>query len=100
MRRDRSEDERRREVEGWRASRQGADAYARGKDYSAWSLRQWAKALKSRDLVVAPPRFVRLEVATPAKAELVVEIGSARIRVTSGFDRALLRDVVAALGAV
>jgi hypothetical protein len=40
--------------------------------------------------------FVRLESA-PRGAALVVEVGSARVRVEPGFDPALLRAVVTAL---
>ena len=44
------------------------------------------------------PAFVRLEVAAqPPSAELVVEVGGARVHVGRGFDPGLLREVVAAL---
>jgi hypothetical protein len=43
------------------------------------------------------PRFVRVEVAPPRAASLVVEVGRARIVVERGFDAAQLRAVVAAL---
>jgi hypothetical protein len=43
--------------------------------------------------------MVRIKRTAPApRAALVVSIGSARIEVSSGFDRALLSEVVAALG--
>jgi hypothetical protein len=37
--------------------------------------------------------------ASPAAGELVIEVGSVRVRVGPGFDRALLAEVIGVLGA-
>lgn len=46
------------------------------------------------------PRFlpVRTRPAWAAAAEMIVEVGAARIRVARGFDVSLLGEVVRALG--
>lgn len=90
-----TEQERRREVAGWRASGQSRHAYARTRGYSAASLARWAGEVGGD----TTPAFVRLEVAArPRGADLlVVEVGGARVRVGRGFDPGLLREVVAAL---
>lgn len=93
MSRERNEEERRREVEGWRASGQSAAVYAKTRGYSMSSLMRWA----SRERGESGQRFVRVEVASRTTSELSVEVGGARIRVTFGFDAALLREVIAAL---
>jgi hypothetical protein len=98
----RTDDERRREVEGWRASGEGVGKYAARRGYSETTLRKWIRAEDARPVVAAPLGLVRLvprsaiEVATK-EAELVVEVGAARVRVRSGFDPALLRGIVLAL---
>lgn len=62
------------------------------------TLRYWATRLSK-----APkPQFLRLvtkpvAAPPPSCSELVVEVGAARIRVTPGFDAALLSGVVQAL---
>ena len=94
--RTRTEDEQRREVEGWRASGQSGSAYARERGYSYSSLTNWAAEVRQSPTLVEP-RLVRLEIER-RRAEIVLEVGSARVVVTSGFDAALLREVIAALG--
>lgn len=69
--------------------------FAIGRGYSRSSLESWAREIRRRTAVAAP-EFVRVEVI-PSGGELVVEVGSARIRVNSKFDGRLLRQVVAAL---
>jgi hypothetical protein len=99
----RTDAERRREVEGWRASGEGVEKYAARRGYSATTLRKWissvgseggvAKATKAR-----APALVRVVAQSAAEAaEVVIEVGAARIRVPQGFDAALLRSVVLAL---
>jgi hypothetical protein len=91
MAKHRSDRERSIEVERWRASGMSARAYAAERGLSPASLWRWSSAES------AGPEFVRLEVVSTVSSELVVEIGSARIRVSSGFDGRLLREVVNAL---
>jgi hypothetical protein len=87
-------------VRGWRASGLTATAYADGKGFAGSTLRFWANRLKSAP-VTSAPRVVQL-VARRAEpeAEVVIEIGAARVRVRRGFDRALLAEVLGALGEV
>jgi hypothetical protein len=98
MTRPRTEQERWGEVERWRASGESAAAYANRHGYSRASLANWAAALKRSAAAIAKPRFVRLEVATSSAAELCIEVGEARVRVKPGFNAALLREVITALG--
>ena len=82
-------------VRAWRASGETASAYADGKGFAASTLRFWASRLNR---MPSAPRIVQL-VPRPAlvAAELLVEVGAARVRVGRGFDRELLADVVATL---
>jgi hypothetical protein len=84
------------EVAGWRASGRSASAYAKARGIAQTTLARWAREVDAVPLH-AEPAFLRVELA-PA-AELVVEVGAARLRVQRGFDPTLLAAVVAALGA-
>jgi|GEM_PF-2014079 len=95
MARARSKNERLREVELWHASGESALHFSSSRDYSDSSLARWAAGVRRAE--ANEPRFVRLEVASEESSALVVEVGSARLLVGPGFDRQLLRDVVAAL---
>jgi hypothetical protein len=95
-------------VRGWRASGQDATVFAEARGFKASTLRVWASRLRARARAVAverradraaAPRMVRVKrTSRTTRAALVVSIGSARIEVSSGFDRALLSEVVEALG--
>lgn len=97
MAKQRTEEEQRREVEGWKASGESGAAYARARGYSHSSLTNWAAKARESSKVMGP-RIVRVEIERRA-SELVVEVGAARVRVRAGFDARLLRDVVSALEA-
>ena len=93
----RTEEERRAEVQGWRASGESMARYASRRGYAETSLRNWAAAEGTWS---GAPGLVRLVVASPVRdGEVVVEVGAARIRVGATFDAELLRAVVAALSA-
>jgi transposase len=110
-------------IREWRASGLSAADYAAGKDFEASALR-WAvrklelqrpsastaernsgpkqrrgRAERDRSPI---PQFlpVRMGRSEPVLAEMVVEVGGARIRVSRGVDVALLGDVVRALQGV
>ena len=88
-------------VAGWRASGESATEFSRQHGFNAGTLKWWAHALKKSD-ESARPRFVQLVPrAMPAAvvSEMVIEVAGARVRVTRGFDAALLSDVVRALHA-
>ena len=53
----------------------------------------WSKAKPSRD----KPRFALVVPAVERAPSLTVRVGAASVHVETGFDAALLRDVVAAL---
>jgi hypothetical protein len=78
-------------VQAWRASGDSAFRFARANGVAVNSLKRWASALREEQT------FLRLEVAAPTAAKIVVQVGAARVMVESGFDRALLRAVVEAL---
>lgn len=84
-------------VRAWRESGKTAREFAKGQEYAASTLRYWSSRLERSQT----PRFVRLvpkPAVTAAVSGLVVEVGSARVRVASGFDPLLLAQVVRALG--
>ena len=86
-------------VRAWRESGRTAREFALGKSYSDKLLQWWASELARRER--RKPAGVKLArvVRLPAPcAPLTVSIGAARIEIRSGFDAALLRDVVHALG--
>jgi transposase-like protein len=95
----RTDAERRREVEGWRASGEGVERYAARRGFSATTLRKWiARTGTTASGLTSAPALVRVVAASAAApAEVVVEIGAARIRVAGTFDAELLRSVVSAL---
>lgn len=107
----------------WRESGLSAEEFTAGKDYAAATLR-WAVSQVGGETATRPasvasprktarrrgsaeksaaeavaPRFVPVRVRRlePVVADVVVEVGGARIRVTRGVDVALLGDVVRAL---
>jgi hypothetical protein len=74
----RTEDEKRREVEGWRASGEGVRRYAARRGYSEGTLRKWIQ--EEAKPVANPLGLVRLVPHSAAEmaereAELVVEVG-------------------------
>ena len=113
----------------WRTSGLSAEDFAAGKDYEPASLRWAASQLqperlprassasrsvpkerrRRRGAELSPtppseaPRFLPVRLRhrpEPALAEMIVEVGDARIRVSRGVDVALLGDVVRALQGV
>lgn len=111
-------------VRDWQASGVSAEEFAAGKGFKASSL-QWAasqlrvmtarqsvsgpiaakrhrtaRAKRSKESLAEVPRFlpVRARAARTSSGEVLVEVGSAQIRVTRGFDASLLGEVVRALG--
>jgi hypothetical protein len=84
-------------VRAWRESGKSAREFAQGQAFAASTLRYWSSRLERNQA----PRFVRLvpkPAVTAVGSGLVVEVGSARVRVGSGFDPLLLAQVVRALG--
>jgi transposase-like protein len=59
---------------------------------------RWLRVAPTTRTAIASPTFVELIVDHRVSAPLVVRVGAAEIEVQAGFDRQLLRDVVAALG--
>ncbi|MGO9837357.1 MAG: IS66 family insertion sequence element accessory protein TnpA [Polyangiaceae bacterium] len=96
-------------VRAWRASGRTAREFAAGQEFKPSTLTYWASQLRrsaSAEGGVAGKRAPRLRMVqvvgtaamAPREDTLVVAVGTARIVVRAGFDRALLRDVVEALG--
>ena len=83
-------------VEAWRASGLKAAEFASRGGFAERTLRWWAWRLERESRAFV--RVVRTD--SPRAVEggpLVIEIGDARVVVSTRFDRALLRDVLAAL---
>jgi hypothetical protein len=86
-------------VAAWRASGLSRERFAQREGFTPASLKWWAWRIgrDSSSLV----RVVREE-PTPSMrpaAPIVVEVRGARVVIPAGFDRASLRDVLAALRA-
>jgi len=109
-------------IKAWRASGASAEAFAEGKGFSGKTLRWWSSELARRGreeaktgsatatatataaAAAAGPKLARVVRRTrPPMAErdesVLVEVEGVRIVVRRGFDAALLRAVVEALGA-
>jgi hypothetical protein len=88
-------------VREWKASGLAAPEFVQGRGYQASTLRYWASRLQGVAEGRAWParvRMARVKVAKASSESLVVLVGAVRIEVRPGFDSALLRDVVDALG--
>ena len=83
-------------VAAWRESGQTATAFAEGKGFTGKQLGWWKGELGRRQQGV---RLARVVPVKGARALLTVCVGRARVEVSTGFDRMLLREVVDALGA-
>lgn len=111
-------------VRDWRMSGKTAEKYADGQGFKPSTLRFWASRLRAMAKAGAPPststrepgdvQLVRVHrvkgsgpgpiaasasAATSPSAPIVIAVGAVRIEVQSGFNRALLGEIVAALGA-
>jgi hypothetical protein len=94
-------------VREWKGGGLTAKQFCEGREFKASTLVYWASCLRrgrvgaaSRDKRLPGfPRMARVvrTVAVPDQA-IVVSVGSARVAVRAGFDEALLRQVVRALG--
>src|SRR5437763_1852516 len=112
-------------VREWQASGRTAEQYAEGQGFKPSTLRFWASRLRSMAKAIAMPAIPRGEpagvqmvrvrrrsgsaaspiaasasadVATSSSATIVIAIGAVRIEVQRGFNRALLGEIVEALG--
>jgi hypothetical protein len=97
-------------VRAWRASGRTAREFAEGQEFKPSTLTYWASQLRrsvsaegggsgKRAPQVRMVQVVGKPAVAPREDTLVVVVGTARIAIRAGFDRALLRDVVEALGA-
>ncbi len=87
-------------VDAWRSSGLTAAQFAAQNGFSASALTGWSSKLRHRPAPrPSAPAFVAVvrKDAAPVR-ELVVEVAGARVRVTQGFDPALLAAVVRAIG--
>ena len=93
-------------VREWKSSGRTAKEFAEGREFKASTLVYWASCLRTgvaarrRDEKREPRvRMVRVvRSAVRAEDAIVVAVGGARVAVRAGFDAALLRQVVKALG--
>ncbi len=85
-------------VRAWRESGKSAPEFAASKGYPEKLLRWWSTELARRERKKATARLARVVPAPAASAPLTVVVGAARVEVRAGFDRALLRQVIEALG--
>jgi hypothetical protein len=109
-------------VREWQGSGRTAEQYAEGQGFKPSTLRFWASRLRSMAKAAAPAsrepvgvQLVRVRrvrgsgrsqiavrasaaIAASPSAPIVIAIGTVRIELQSGFNRALLGEIVAALG--
>jgi hypothetical protein len=84
-----------RRVADWRASGETASTFAAGRGFAPSTLRWWASRLgRSEGAFV---RVVRAAAAPAPERAIEIELAGVRVRVTSGFDRGALADVLAVL---
>ena len=88
----------REEVQRFEKSGQSARAFAEGKGYSSRSLNFWRRehrrvpAREKEQVELVPVHVTRTEASL-----FVVRVGGAQLEVRAGFDKGLLREVVATL---
>ena len=94
-------------VSEWRASGETAAAFASTRGFAASTLQYWSYRLsggeKKGKSKSKKQRFVHVvprSIAETTEREIIVEVGTARVRVSRGFDAELLAEVMRALGAV
>ena len=93
-------------VRSWRSSGLTPEAFAQGREFKASTLVYWASRLRrgesrerARVAGETSVRMVRVVGQQPTtRAGVTVQVGAARVVVQLGFDAALLRQVVDALG--
>lgn len=93
-------------VREWKASGRTAQQFAEGREFKASTLVYWASCLRRGRVGAAPGnkrqprvRMARVVRTSPrAEDSIVLTVGAARVAVRAGFDEALLRRVVMALG--
>jgi hypothetical protein len=93
-------------VREWKAGGLTAKQFAEGREFKPSTLVYWASCLRRGRVGAAPSdkrrprvRMARVVRSSPrADDSIVVAVGSARVAVRAGFDEALLRRVVRALG--
>jgi hypothetical protein len=91
-------------VRDWKASGRTAKQFVEGRDFKASTLVYWASCLRRGGVGATPRDEPRVRMArvvrTSARPDdsIVVAVGAARVAVRAGFDEALLRQVVRALG--
>jgi transposase len=96
-------------VAGWKSSGQSAEEYCVGLGIQASTLRWWSSRLrrlsasgaKKGEKTSPGPRVAMVRLVAKPKCEdraLMIRVGGAQVEVRSGFDRALLRELVEALG--
>lgn len=93
-------------VREWKASGKPAKEYAEGREFKASTLVYWASCLRRGTGAASRPKkrepHVRMVRVVPGSARpdetIVVAVGAARVAVRAGFDHALLRQVIRALG--
>lgn len=92
-------------IEGWKSSNQSAEEYSAQLGVKPGTLRWWSSRLRRGVRGAggaASARGVRM-VRVVARARqgtdsLMVRVGAAQVEVRAGFDPALLRELVEALG--
>jgi hypothetical protein len=98
-------------VTEWRGSGQTPERFAEGKDFKSSTLVWWASHLRRASQRAVPTRedarpatpvpmarVIRRTTPAPSESGVTIALGAARIMVTRGFDRDLLRQVVDTLG--
>jgi hypothetical protein len=91
-------------VREWKASGRSAPDFAAGKGFAAATLTWWSSRIRTigRDAASttlgSQVRMARVVRGARPSSALTLRVSGAVIEVRTGFDRALLREVVDALG--
>jgi transposase len=92
-------------VAAWRASGKTAKEFCKGRDYAASRLLWWSSDLKRRGVgqstsnPAALIRVIRKGEAARASVAAVVHLGTIRVEIPAGADRATLSTVLEVLSA-
>lgn len=80
-------------IEQHSVSGQTIKAYCEANGFKPWQFHYWRSTLREK----TEPSIGFVEMCQQGKAGIQIEVGKARIEVVSGFDHALLREIVTAL---
>jgi transposase-like protein len=90
-------------VAAYKASGQGTSAWCAAHDIKPHQLRYWLRKLEPVKATATPSKWLSVEVdeqSNESESSLLIRVGQATVEVKTGFNPALLSDVVRTLAAL